>query len=260
MPELVRVETTEQPGVAILRLDRPKFNAFDQQLTEELNAVAAELGSRDDVRAVVVWGGPKVFAAGADINQFLDLSRRDAVQLSADVNKAMLTIENLPQITISAVNGYALGGGMELAMATDFRMAADDATFGQPEIKLGVIPGGGGTQRLPRLVGVTRAKDIVYTGRNVSADEALDIGLVSSVHPADDLYAAALAKAAQYAAGPAAIVMAKRSIMDGLALPLDEAVAQEGEKFGECFETEDARIGVTSFFESGPGQATFTGR
>ncbi len=260
MPELVRIETGERHGVATLRLDRPKLNAFNQQLSDELDEVAREIASSDEIRAVVVWGGPKVFAAGADINRFNDLSAADAERFSTDINKAMLAIENLPQITISAVNGYALGGGMELSMSTDFRMAADNATFGQPEIQLGVIPGGGGTQRLPRLVGVTRAKEIIYSGRNVLADEALEIGLVSSVHPADDLYEAALARAAELAAGPAALRMAKQSIMDGLALPLEEAVAQESEKFGACFETEDCRTGVASFFENGPGNATFSGR
>jgi enoyl-CoA hydratase/carnithine racemase len=260
MAELVRMETGHRPGVATLRLDRPKLNAFNQQVTDELNEVVAELASRDDIRAVVVWGGPDVFAAGADIKRFQDLSPADAERFSGEVNAAMLAIENLPQITIAAVNGYALGGGMELAMATDFRMAADDATFGQPEIQLGVIPGGGGTQRLPRLVGVTRAKEIVYSGRNVSATEALEIGLVSSLHPAEEVHEAALSAAAGYAAGPAALRMAKRSIMDGLALPLDEAVAQESARFGECFDTDDCRIGVASFFENGPGRATFTGR
>ncbi len=260
MPELVRIDTGERPGVATLRLDRPKLNAFNQQLTDELDEVAREIASSDEIRAVVVWGGPKVFAAGADINRFNDLSAADARQFSADINKAMLAIENLPQITISAVNGYALGGGMELSMSTDFRMAADNATFGQPEIQLGVIPGGGGTQRLPRLVGVTRAKEIIYSGRSVLAEEALEIGLVSSVHPADGLYEAALARAAELAAGPAALRMAKQSIMDGLALSLEEAVAQESEKFGACFETEDCRTGVASFFENGPGKANFSGR
>ena len=252
MAELVRIETGDRPGVATLRLDRPKLNAFNQQVTDELNEVVAELATREDIRAVVVWGGPKVFAAGADINRFQDLDPADAERFSGEVNAAMLAIENLPQITIAAVNGYALGGGMELAMATDFRMAADDATFGQPEIQLGVIPGGGGTQRLPRLVGVTRAKEVVYTGRNVPATEALDIGLVSSLHPADDVHEAALAKAAEYAAGPAALRMAKRSIMDGLALPLDEAVAQESAKFAECFETEDCRIGSGQLLRERP--------
>ena len=260
MAELVRIETGEEPGVATLRLDRPKLNAFNQQLTDEITEAVAEIAGSNGIQAVVVWGGPRVFAAGADINRFKDLNPAEAERFSGAVNNAMLAIENLSQITISAVNGYALGGGMELSMATDFRMAADDATFGQPEIQLGVIPGGGGTQRLPRLVGVTRAKEIVYTGRNVTAAEALEIGLVSSVHPAEEVYGAALAKAAEYAAGPAALRMAKQSIMDGLALPLDAAVAQESEKFGRCFATDDCRIGVESFFENGPGQATFTGR
>lgn len=260
MGETVRIETGPEPGVATLRLDRPKLNALDQQMIDELATAAAELAVSDEVRAVVVWGGPEVFAAGADITGFRGLSPAGAERLSADVNDTMLAIESLPQITISAVNGYALGGGMELAMASDFRMAAVGATFGQPEILLGVLPGGGGTQRLPRLVGVTRAKDIIYSGRNVTADEALEIGLVTSVHPPEDLYQAAVERAAEYAAGPAALRLAKRAIMDGLALPLDQAVVGESVQFGACFETDDCRIGVASFFESGPGRATFTGR
>lgn len=260
MAETVRIETGPEPGVATLRLDRPKLNALDQQMIDDLAAAAADIAASDEVRSVVVWGGPTVFAAGADINGFRELTPAGAERLSAGINDAMLAIENLPQITISAVNGYALGGGMELAMATDFRMAADDATFGQPEVLLGVIPGGGATQRLPRLVGVTRAKDIIYSGRNLTAAEALAIGLVSSVHPAADLYRAAIETAAAYAAGPAALRLAKRSIMDGLALPLDQAVAGESAHFGACFETDDCRIGVASFFERGPGRAAFTGR
>lgn len=260
MAELIRIETGAAPGVATLRIDRPKLNAFNPQLVDELGEATRELAAATDIRAVVVWGGPRVFAAGADINKFLELDEAGGEAFSRDVNDAMLAVENLPQITISAVNGFALGGGMELAMSTDFRMAAEDATFGQPEIQLGVIPGGGGTQRLPRLVGVTRAKEIIYTGRQVPAAEALEIGLVSSLHPAEELHDAAVAKAAEYATGAAALRMAKRSIMDGLALTLADGVAQETEKFGACFGTEDCRTGVTSFFENGPGKATFSGR
>ena len=145
-------------------------------------------------------------------------------------------------------------------MATDFRVAADDAVFGQPEILLGIIPGGGGTQRLPRLVGITKAKEIIYSGRNVSASEALEIGLVSATHPAESTYDAAVELAAGYAAGPAALRMAKQAVRDGLALPLDEAVACEVDQFGRCFDTADAATGVASFLQQGPGKAAFSGR
>ncbi|MCY4423143.1 MAG: enoyl-CoA hydratase/isomerase family protein [Acidimicrobiaceae bacterium] len=258
MGEFVRVETGG--GVATIRIDRPKMNAINPQMLAELTEAANAIAADGDVRAAVVWGGPRIFAAGADIGGFAGLDAAEARALSRLFNDAFLAVENMPQITVSAVNGYALGGGMELAMATDFRVAADDATFGQPEIRLGIIPGGGGTQRLPRLVGVTRAKEIIYTGRNVHPDEALAIGLVSAVHPPEEAYDAAVEMAAGYAAGPAALRMAKQAVMDGLALSLADAVACETEQFGACFDTEDADIGVASFLEKGPGKATFTGR
>ena len=258
MGDFVRVET--RSGVATIRIDRPKMNAFDSQLLDELTEAANAVGADPDVRAAVVWGGPRIFAAGADIGRFTGLGPAGARDLSRHFNDAFLAVENMPQITVTAVNGYALGGGMELAMATDFRVAAEDAMFGQPEIKLGIIPGGGGTQRLPRLVGVTRAKEIIYTGRNVYPDEALDIGLISAVHPPDETYDAAVEMAAGYAAGPAALRMAKQAVMDGLALSLADAVARETEHFGDCFATDDTAIGVASFLEKGPGRATFTGR
>ena len=258
MGDFVRVETSS--GVATIRIDRPKMNAFDSQLLDELTEAANAVGADPDVRAAVVWGGPRIFAAGADIGRFSGLGPAGARDLSRHFNDAFLAVENMPQITVTAVNGYALGGGMELAMATDFRVAAEDAMFGQPEIRLGIIPGGGGTQRLPRLVGVTRAKEIIYTGRNVYPDEALDIGLISAVHPPDETYDAAVEMAAGYAAGPAALRMAKQAVMDGLALSLADAVARETEHFGDCFATDDTAIGVASFLEKGPGRATFTGR
>ena len=258
MGDFVRVEASG--GVATIRIDRPKMNAINPQMLAELTEAANTIAADGDVRAAVVWGGPRIFAAGADIGGFTGLDRAEAQDLSRVFNDAFLAVENMPQITVSAVNGYALGGGMELAMSTDFRVAAEDAVLGQPEIRLGIIPGGGGTQRLPRLVGVTRAKEIIYTGRNVHPDEALAIGLISAVHAPEETYNAAVEMAAGYAAGPAALRMAKQAVMDGLALSLADAVACETEQFGACFDTEDASIGVASFLEKGPGKATFTGR
>ena len=257
MNEFVRVETGG--GVATIRIDRPKMNAINPQMLAELTEAANTIAADGDVRAAVVWGGPRIFAAGADIGGFTGLDPAGASALSRQFNDAFLAVENMPQITVSAVNGYALGGGMELAMATDFRVAATDAVFGQPEILLGIIPGGGGTQRLPRLVGITRAKEIIYTGRNVYPDEALAIGLVSALHPPEETYDAAVEMAAGYAAGPAALRMAKQAVMDGLPLSLADAVARESEHFGDCFTTDDTAIGVASFLEKGPGKATFTG-
>ncbi len=258
MGELVRLEEGTAPGVATIRLDRPPMNAISNQLTAELHAVVDGLASRDDIGAVVVWGGPKIFAAGADIKEFPNLKDKpEAVAFSRKLNDALLALENLPQITIAAVNGFALGGGCELCMATDFRVAGERATFGQPEVLLGISPGAGGTQRLSRLVGITKAKEMNYTGRQVKADGALAMGLVSAVHPDDDCYPKALELAAGYARGPKALRYIKRAMMEGLSLPLAEAVALEAEAFGDCFETEDRVTGIASFIEHGPGKAEF---
>jgi enoyl-CoA hydratase/carnithine racemase len=261
MGELVRLEADTAPGVATIRLERPPMNAISNQVTAELAEVVAELAGRDDIGAVVVWGGPKIFAAGADIKEFpLIETEAAALDLSHRLNGALLALEALPQVTIAAVNGFALGGGCELAMAAEFRVAGEKAVFGQPEILLGIIPGAGGTQRLPRLVGVTKAKELIYSGRQVKADEALAIGLVSSVHADDEVYPAAVALAEQYAAGPYAMRLAKRAIMEGLSLDLPAAVEAEGRAFAACFTTEDRAIGVSSFIEHGPGKAAFVRR
>ena len=261
MGELVTLEEDADRGVATIRLENGKMNPISTQVTAELSEIVAGLRDRSDIGAVVVWGGPHIFAAGADIKEFPSLDNKaDAVGFSRQLNAAFLGLENLPQITISAVNGYALGGGCELCMATDFRVCGEGAVFGQPEVLLGIIPGAGGTQRLMRLVGITKAKEINYTGRTVTASEALDIGLVSSVHPDDDVYGAALELAAGYAKGPKSLQFIKAAMMAGLHLPLTEAVEVEADAFGDCFETEDRVAGVQSFLEHGPGKATFSRR
>ena len=259
MGEFVRIETDAADGVATLRLDRPKVNALNAQVVAELHQAADELAGRTDIRAVVIWGGPKVFAAGADINEFSGMDAARARQLSQRINGAFRAIESLPQITVCAVNGYALGGGCELAMAAEFRLVGESAMLGQPEILLGIIPGGGGTQRLSRLVGITKAKELIYSGRTVKAEEAVAIGLASDVHPDDAVYDEAQKLAARYASGPAAITLAKQAILDGCSLSLDEALELEAQAFAACFDTDDAHIGVASFLENGPGKAVFTG-
>ncbi len=259
MGEFVRIETGAAEGVATLRLDRPKVNALNMQVVAELHQAADELAGRSEIRAVVIWGGPKVFAAGADINEFSGMDSAGGRGLSQGINDALRALEQLPQITICAVNGYALGGGCELAMAAEFRLVGESAVLGQPEILLGLIPGGGGTQRLSRLVGITKAKELIYSGRNVRADEAVAIGLASAAYPDAEVYDEAVKLAARYASGPAAITLAKRAILDGYFLPLDEALEAEVEAFAACFDTDDARIGVASFLENGPGKAVFTG-
>lgn len=261
MGEVVRLEDDTAPGVATVRLDNGKMNPISKQVTAELAEVVGELEGRDDLGAVVLWGGPHIFAAGADIKEFPYIKdKAEAVEFSMSLNRVLLRFEALPQITIAAVNGYALGGGTELAMTPEFRLAGEGAVFGQPEILLGIIPGGGGTQRLPRLVGVTRAKEIIYSGRMVDAAEALEIGLVSSVHPDADVYPEAVRLAERYASGPKALQYAKKSIMAGMHLPLADAIEREADAFGDCFDTEDRKTGVQSFIDHGPGRASFERR
>ena len=245
-------------GVALVQLDRPKANALSVALLEELAEIARALHA-DPPGAVVLWGGPRIFAAGADISEFG--GPEEARRVGRHFLGTLDAWATIPRVTIAAVNGFALGGGCELALACDLRVAADDARFGQPEILLGIIPGGGGTQRLPRLVGPSRAKDMVLTGRQVPADEALRIGLADRVVPAADVRDAALAWAAELARGPlVAQALAKRAIDDGLDGPLAAGLELEQELFGEVFATEDAGAGVRSFLADGPGKATFSGR
>ncbi|MEM9135433.1 MAG: enoyl-CoA hydratase/isomerase family protein [Actinomycetota bacterium] len=260
MTEFVRLEESRVPGVGIMRLERPKVNALNPQVSAEMLEVATQV-ENSDLRALVLWGGPKIFAAGAEIGDFpRNEGHRDPSGPLDVLLAALFKIENLPQITCSAVNGFALGGGCELSMATDFRVCGEGAQFGQPEILLGIIPGGGGTQRLTHLVGVTKSKEISYSGRMVPAAEALEIGLVSSVHPDEEVLDAAIDMVAPYTKGAAAVVNVKRAIMDGLHLPLDEAIAVETREFTKAINTDDAVIGLNSFLENGPGKAEFTGR
>ena len=246
-------------GVATLRLNRPPMNALSQALLGEIAAVAREFAEDDTVKAVVVLGGEKAFAAGADITEFGDQAAAKRVGRAFRV--AFDGVAAIPRPVIAAVNGYALGGGFELAMSCDLRMAGDTARVGQPEILLGIIPGAGGTQRLTRLVGPAKAKDLVWSGRQVRADEALALGLVDRVVPAAELEEQALAWAAALASGAVvAMGLAKRAIDEGLDGSLARGLDVEADAFVAAFGTEDARIGVASFLEHGPGKATFHGR
>jgi enoyl-CoA hydratase len=245
-------------GVAVVRLQHPKVNALSSALLGDLEAAARSL-TADPPGAVVLTGGDRVFAAGADISEFA--GRAEAEAIGARFLRAFDAVAAIPRMTIAAISGYALGGGCELALACDLRIASDRATLGQPEILLGIIPGGGGTQRLPRLVGPSRAKELIITGRQVAADEALRIGLVDEVVPHDELHDRALAVAAGCAAGAlAAQAIAKAAIDRGLDGPLDAGLALEQQLFAEVFDTDDAAIGIASFREQGPGKARFTGR
>ena len=248
-------------GVGTIRLDRPPMNALNTEVQEQIRAAAHEASERREVRAVVIYGGPKVFAAGADIKEMADMSYVDMVERSAALSSAFSSVARIPKPTVAAVTGYALGGGCELSLCADRRVAAQNAKLGQPEILLGVIPGAGGTQRLARLIGPAKAKDLCFTGRFVEAEEALQIGLVDEVVPAEEVYDAAHRWAAQFANGPAyALRAAKESIDQGLSVDLDTGLAIEAQKFASLFATEDRTIGMQSFIENGPGKAQFSGR
>ena len=258
MSELVRSDKRDD-GVAVLRVDRPPLNALSRALLDELSAAAHELGADSAVKAVVVAGGAKAFAAGADISELGGPA--DARDVGKAFRAAFDSVAAIPRPVIAAINGVALGGGLELALACDLRIAADNARVGQPEILLGIIPGAGATQRLPRLVGSARAKELIWSGRQVKAEEALVIGLVDRVVPAAELEYAALAWAGSFASGPAvALGLAKRAIDAGLDLPLQRGLDLEADAFVEVFGTEDATTGVRSFLEHGPGKAKFIGR
>jgi enoyl-CoA hydratase/carnithine racemase len=258
MAELVRLEIAD--GIGTIRLDRPPVNALNDQLTAELAEVAAAAAAADEVRAVIVYGGEKCFAGGADITQMAEASYAEMAVRAARLQAAVGLVASLGKPVVAAITGFALGGGLELALAADFRVAGEGARLGQPEILLGVIPGAGGTQRLPRLIGPSKAKDLVFSGRMVKAAEAHAIGLVDLVAPDDDVYAAARKLVQRYATGPAlALQAAKRAIDHGLDVDLATGLEIERVQFAALFGTEDQRSGMRSFLENGPGKATFTG-
>jgi enoyl-CoA hydratase/carnithine racemase len=258
-PEFVTLQVED--GVGTIRLDRPKMNAINDQLHREVRAAAMEASERAEVRAVVLYGGERVFAAGADIKAMAQLDATGMTAWGRELQNSFRAVARIPKPVIAAITGYALGGGYELALCADFRVLGAGAKIGQPEIQLGIIPGAGGTQRLARLVGPAKAKDLVFTGRHVAAEEALEIGLADAVVPDDEVYATAVAMARKFAAGPPlALAAAKRAIDGGLDRSLDEGLVLETELFAGLFDTEDQRIGMQSFIENGPGKAEFTGR
>ena len=258
-PEFCRLEVED--GVGTIRVDRPKMNVLSRQVQEEVRAAAIEAGERDDVRAVVVYGGERVFAAGADVKEMAGFSYLEMAAQAEALQSSFTAVARIPKPVVAAVTGYALGGGCELALCADVRFAADDAALGQPEILLGIIPGAGGTQRLTRLVGPSRAKELIFTGRFVKADEALAIGLVDRVFPADQVYAEAVAWARQFKdAAPHALRAAKEAVDRGLETDLETGLVIERQQFTSLFATEDRQIGMDSFVEQGPGKARFVGR
>jgi enoyl-CoA hydratase/carnithine racemase len=259
MGEFVRLEVDD--GVGTIRLDRPKMNAINDQLTRDLAEAAREATEREDVGAVVIWGGERIFAAGADVKMMIEMTPREAKPMIAVLQDVFNQVEEIPKVTIAAINGYALGGGCELALCADFRFAAEDAKIGQPEIQLGIIPGAGGTQRLPRLIGPARAKDLIYSGRHLRSDEALRIGLVDRVLSPAEVYQVAVEEARKYANGPlAALRAAKVAINWGARGDFRTGIVVEREAFAALFSTEDQKAGMRSLVEEGPGKATFAGR
>jgi enoyl-CoA hydratase/carnithine racemase len=257
--ELVTVETDRAVGT--IRLNRPPMNALSAALQADLAAAAAQVAADHSVRAVVLYGGEKLFAAGADIKEMSGASYAQMTQDTARLQEALNAVARIGKPVIAAVTGYALGGGLELALCADFRVLGETARVGQPEILLGLIPGAGGTQRLPRLIGPAKAKDLVFSGRFVGAAEALAIGLADRVVPDADVYAAACDLAAAYATGPAiALAAAKQAIDLGLETDLATGLELERISFAGLFATEDAGAGMRSFLENGPGKASFSGR
>jgi enoyl-CoA hydratase/carnithine racemase len=259
--EFVRLEVDEASRVGTIRLDRPPVNALNAQIQVELLAAAEEAGKDERVGAVVLWGGEKVFAAGADIKEMNGLGFAGISTRPTDLADACDALARIPKVVIAAVNGYALGGGCEVALTADFRFAATDARLGQPEILLGVIPGAGGTQRLPRLVGPSRAKEMIYSGRFYGAEECRAMGLVDEVHPPGEVYRRACEAAAGYATGPGLALRAAKQVIDrGLEAGLEAGLLLERQAFHSLFATEDAAEGMASFVANGPGKATFRNR
>ena len=257
MTDLVLLERRDD-GVAVITLNNPKVNALSQEVLAALHEVVVCLGA-DLPGAVVVTGGERIFAAGADISQFGGPDEADRIGLG--FHTALDAVAALPRFVIAAVAGYALGGGCELALACDYRIASDKAVFGQPEVLLGIIPGGGGTQRLPRVVGPSRAKELMITGRQVKSEEALRIGLADEVVPHDQLHTRALELAAQVAAGASvAQALTKQAVDHGLDGTLADGLLLERRLFTQVFHSDDSRLGVQSVLANGPGKAEFTGR
>ena len=258
MGELVRVEVADH--IATIRLDRPKMNAINAQLQAEIAAAAEEVAADASVSAVILYGGERVFAAGADIREMAELGYAEMAGRAKRLQESLNAVARIPKPVVAAITGYALGGGLELALCADFRVIGESAKVGQPEIQLGVIPGAGGTQRLPRLVGPSRAKDLIFSGRHVGAVEALSMGLVDAVVPNAEVYSAARDLVARYVGGPAlALRAAKEAVDSGLQVDLATGLEIERLQFAALFATEDQKAGMRSFIQDGPGKATFSG-
>ncbi|WP_283134104.1 enoyl-CoA hydratase/isomerase family protein [Rhizohabitans arisaemae] len=257
MGEFVRVEVADR--IATIRLDRPKMNALNSQVQREIAEASAQVDADPEVHAVILYGGERVFAAGADIKEMATVTYVDMSARSVDLQDSFTAVARIGKPTIAAITGYALGGGLELALCADFRILGESAKVGQPEILLGIIPGAGGTQRLPRLIGPARAKDLILTGRHVGAAEALAMGLADRVVPDAEVYQAALELAGRFVGGPTAAVRAAKQAIDrGLEVDLATGLEIERLQFAGLFATEDAKEGMRAFAEK--AKPDFTGR
>ena len=247
MGEFVRIDI--DAGVATIRIDRPPANALARAVSSELSEAAATVTGDDAVRAVVIWGGERIFAAGADIKAMVDYGPDEVGEDVGGLEQACRDLEAIPKVTIAAIEGFALGGGLEVALACDLRVAAQNAKLGLPEIRLGVIPGSGGTQRLPRLIGLARARQMVFSGDPVSADRALESGLVDAVSPAGEAYANASQWAGRHAAGPSLAFAAAKRALAAADRPLEEGLRVEREAFVALFATRDQEEGMRAFLD-----------
>ena len=257
----VRIEPhPAEPRLGILHIDRPPVNALDQRMWDLLETHARSLHGDTPFSAIVITGDGKHFAAGADVKEMVDLTAETFDRRNRVLQHAFHLLATAPQIIVAALRGYALGGGCELALAADFRIAGEGATLGLPEITLGIMPGSGGTQRLSRTVGVARAKDLILSGRFVAATEALEIGLVDRVVPDAEVLDVAIERALEYARGPIALRYAKQAIDGGIDLPIEQGLALEADLITRCFASQDGRHGLRSFLADGPRKARFTGR
>ena len=240
----------EQRGpIGVITMNRPEaLNALNDQVLKDLDAVLDAAEANDEVLVLILTGAGRSFVAGADIGQMKDFTPVQAKQFGMYGNSVFLKLENFPKPVIAAVNGFALGGGCELSMACDIRLASEKAKFGQPEVGLGITPGFGGTQRLARLVGLGMAKQLVYSALNIKADEALRIGLVNAVYPQAELMDNALKLAVKIARNaPIAVRNCKKAMNEGISLPIEKAVEVEEKLFGDCFETHDQVEGMACF-------------
>ena len=250
--ELKNVILEKEEHLAIVTINRPKaLNALNSETLKDLDTVIADLENDSNIYAVILTGaGEKSFVAGADISEMKDLNENEGKEFGSLGNKVFLRLENLNKPVIAAIQGFALGGGCEISMACDIRIASDKAVFGQPEVGLGITPGFGGTQRLARIVGLGKAKEMIYTARNIKADEAYRIGLVNKVVPLESLMDEAKAMASKIIANaPIAVRMSKDAINRGMQVSIEKAVEIEAENFGKCFASSDQTEGMTAFLE-----------